>query len=300
VRLLNRVVIALALAATSLPASAATFHTDTFDADLLGWAGGFTPPNHVNTGGPAGVGDGYLRVNDNEHVATHNVSPAWTGDMVALGATRVDVDLMSPASSPALEIRLVLFATDSVRWTSSAGHVVPNDGVWRRYAYSMAESALIRVQGDVTNTYAGLMSSVTRVMLRYDSVGAPGGSTTAGGTFNVDNAELAGPLAVPGDFDLDGDVDGNDLNGAPLGWKARFGTDLEGEDFLVWQRNLGTTGFGAATIVPEPTAAALAMFATFAGYGSLFRNRRRCATASVTRRSTACPVRNSLRPRRRD
>lgn len=249
------------MASSNLCAPAATLHTDTFDADVQGWGGGFTQPDYVASGGPAGAGDGYLRVNNNGHVATHNQSPAWTGDMTALGATRVDVDLMSPTSSPSLEIRLVLFATDAVRWTSSAGYVVPNDGVWRRYSYSMAESALLRVQGNPTNTYAGLVSNVTRVMLRYDTVGSAGGSTTAGGTFNVDNAELAGPVAFPGDFDLDGDVDGDDLNASPLGWKARFGTDLEGEDFLVWQRNLGAPSEHMASTVPEPTAAILAIAA---------------------------------------
>jgi hypothetical protein len=134
VKLFECAAFALALAASNLPAPAATFHIDTFDAGVLGWAGGFTPPDHVTTGGPAGAGDGHLRVNDNGHVAVHNISPAWTGDMTALGATRVDVDLMSPVSSPALEIRLVLFATDSVRWASSAGYVLPKDGAWRRYS----------------------------------------------------------------------------------------------------------------------------------------------------------------------
>jgi len=43
----------------------------------------------------------------------------------------------------------------------------------------------------------------------------------------------------PGDFDSDGDVDGDDLYDPALGWQARFGNDLDGSDFLTWQRNLG-------------------------------------------------------------
>jgi CubicO group peptidase (beta-lactamase class C family) len=42
-----------------------------------------------------------------------------------------------------------------------------------------------------------------------------------------------------GDFDGNGLVDGVDLTHATLGWKARFGDDLDGRDFLIWQRNLG-------------------------------------------------------------
>ena len=73
---------------------------------------------------------------------------------------------------------------------------------------------------------------------------------------------------IPGDFDLDGDVDGADL---PR-WQAGFGTtsdataangdadadaDVDGADFLLWQRNLGTHPPAAAQAIPEPATAAL-------------------------------------------
>jgi hypothetical protein len=48
------------------------------------------------------------------------------------------------------------------------------------------------------------------------------------------------PLAG-GDFDNNGVVDGNDLTDPVLGWQARYGADLDGGDFLDWQRNLGQT-----------------------------------------------------------
>jgi hypothetical protein len=70
---------------------------------------------------------------------------------------------------------------------------------------------------------------------------------------------LAG--AIDGDFDGNGFVDANDLNDPTLGWKARFGVDLDGDDFLAWQRNFGTgTPAGAAAgAVPEPSTALLAL-----------------------------------------
>ena len=43
----------------------------------------------------------------------------------------------------------------------------------------------------------------------------------------------------PGDFDLSGVVDGEDLTHGDLGWNGRFGADLSGFDFLAWQRNFG-------------------------------------------------------------
>jgi hypothetical protein len=67
----------------------------------------------------------------------------------------------------------------------------------------------------------------------------------------------------PGDFDQDGDIDADDLNDPVVGWKARFGADLDGADFLAWQRNLGV---GASTVasaaVPEPAVFALSLWAT--------------------------------------
>jgi hypothetical protein len=71
------------------------------------------------------------------------------------------------------------------------------------------------------------------------------------------------------DFDLDGDVDQNDLIDPADGWETRFGADLDGSHFLSWQQQLGygvPTGAspGLAT-VPEPTAATIILSAALAG-----------------------------------
>ncbi len=68
--------------------------------------------------------------------------------------------------------------------------------------------------------------------------------------------------SLDGDFDGNGFVDAADMNDPVLGWKARFGTDLDGDDFLVWQRNLGAgtpPATTAAAAVPEPSTALLAL-----------------------------------------
>jgi len=65
---------------------------------------------------------------------------------------------------------------------------------------------------------------------------------------------------LPGDFDGDGDVDGTDLTHPTLGWEARYGNDLGGGDFLLWQQELGAGAGSLASsqAVPEPTSFALA------------------------------------------
>jgi len=79
---------------------------------------------------------------------------------------------------------------------------------------------------------------------------------------------VAGPSDLPGDFNGDQVVNGADLTE----WKADFGVDddsdadddgdSDGQDFLIWQRNVGDTGVtAAASAVPEPAALALAAIA---------------------------------------
>ena len=82
------------------------------------------------------------------------------------------------------------------------------------------------------------------------------------------------------DFDGDGDVDSDDLTDPILGWEARYGNDLDGADFLAWQRQFGR-GVGAmsslATAVPEP-----ATFLLFSvGLLALIRSRGDSARGSL-------------------
>jgi hypothetical protein len=103
------------------------------------------------------------------------------------------------------------------------------------------------------------MTAIERVMFRYDpgtpdASGSPVGAP--GGTLSLDNITLAAaPTPLAGDFNADGAVNGADLTDNITGWKARFGVDLDGNDFLAWQRNLGATAATAvASSVPEPAA----------------------------------------------
>ena len=70
----------------------------------------------------------------------------------------------------------------------------------------------------------------------------------------VELQTILGITIVAGDFDLDGDVDDDDLTV----WEAGYGTTYNGDDFLDWQENLGfTSPLAGNSAVPEPSTVAL-------------------------------------------
>ncbi len=134
------------------------------------------------------------------------------------------------------------FVGESVRFFDAAAYT---DGEWHSFTTQVIVPAGAPI-GDIRfSTYFGLFT---------------------GGQVLIDNVSLERPL-IPGDFDADGDVDGDDLSV----WEDEFGTgsggdadgdgDTDGNDFLTWQRNLGTTTLSAsaAHAVPEPTGAMCAL-----------------------------------------
>jgi hypothetical protein len=98
----------------------------------------------------------------------------------------------------------------------------------------------------------------------------------------IDNIRFLTTLSLDGDFQHDGDVDGNDL----AVWRTNLGQnalgdadddgDTDGDDLMVWQRNLGNkaNALPAAESVPEPATALLAMIGVF-GAGAMRRRSQR-------------------------
>ncbi|MGL4512367.1 MAG: hypothetical protein ACRCT8_04695 [Lacipirellulaceae bacterium] len=108
--------------------------------------------------------------------------------------------------------------------------------------------------------------------VRRDDLFALGGVLVIGGADAATLAEyglLASSFLLPGDYDLDGDVDPNDYTT----WTDQYGAagfasaDGNGDgvvnaaDYTVWRDNLGATGppLATSTAVPEPGALAMAL-----------------------------------------
>ena len=86
------------------------------------------------------------------------------------------------------------------------------------------------------------------------------------GTALIDNLIVLGEN-LAGDFDVDGDVDGNDF----LVWQSGFGSSYDASHLTVWESNFGTVAPAAVvSAVPEPTTLTLVLF-TLAGFASLSR-----------------------------
>jgi hypothetical protein len=243
------------VAAGCSTATAATLHVDTFDSTSQGWAvAGFTPATHEPTGG-AGDGTGYIIVPSGTNLATYNLEESWIGDYTSIGANHVRVDLRVPVGKPALAMRVVVFGPDTTdqRFTSTVAQTIPADGVWRNYTFSLASADLVPTQAfDPPLTYSQTMGNVQRIMLRHNPGPPSHNGTSIIGELHVDNMELAS-APVAGDFDGNGLVNAADLTHPTLGWKTRYGTDLDGNDFLDWQRGLNVP---VAAAVPEPATLA--------------------------------------------
>jgi hypothetical protein len=249
-----------ALLATGIStAAAATLHVDTFDSAAQGWTGGGGPV-HVATGG-AGDGAGYLSVPSGSRLGTYNPEARWIGNYTSIGAGRVVVDLRVPEGMPELALRVVLFGPTNTqqRFTSTVAQTVPADGVWREYTFSLESADLVPTQEhDPPLAYSQTMGNVLQFMLRHQP-GPPSHNTTPISEaleLHVDNVELAS-APVAGDFDGNGLVNAADLTHPTLGWKQRYGNDLDGDDFLIWQRGLNVP---SAAAVPEPATLAAIPF----------------------------------------
>jgi hypothetical protein len=72
------------------------------------------------------------------------------------------------------------------------------------------------------------------------------------------NAATGQSTGQAGDFDGDDDVDGNDY----LVWQRGLGSQFDAADLADWRTNFGATG--GATAVPEPAALGLAVIAAMA------------------------------------
>jgi hypothetical protein len=161
----------------------------------------------------------------------------------------------------------------------NTGQVV-DFGVWNHFAilldYSL-DSYRMFLNGAPIGSYGFVDGSLglnhfTDADIAALAIDGNAASTAIEGTAYFDNFRVL--EGVPGDFDLDGDVDQFDLTP----WKTAYGATAVGDangdgvtsgsDFIVWQQNLGVDlvpAVAAESSVPEPATAILAMFALTTG-----------------------------------
>jgi len=210
------------------------------------------------------------------------VDSSWLGgnytinlDNTIDGFTGGDVDFftftgLNPGAMFSAETSSVGSIDTVLGWYSDAGSLIDQDddsgvGVWSLLAGTVPASGQLTfaVTGSGDAMFLGEHAQQESYDLQLSVEGAGFGA----------------------DFDGDGDVDGFDLTHPTLGWETRFGNGLDGGDFLLWQRQLGSgvASVSAAT-VPEPTTIALVLPLIFLALGrAIACDQRSCLPALSTR-----------------
>jgi hypothetical protein len=263
------------------PASAITLgQVDDFQAGTVaGWRG--ASPANVADAGPGGVGDNALRVvAQGDRVVIVNETQ-WTGNYIAAGVTQVSMDVRNESAFP-LAMRLG-FAQGGVgpggvgdTYLSATATPVPNDGQWHQVALSMAPESFVPHSANTNPTpnAAAALAAVSHFRILHNPMPSFMGASVLATLF-LDNIRAEGASAPQdADFDDDGDVDGNDF----LIWQRGLGAGtnmtgdadgdgmVNGADLDVWEAQFGGAPIAsAAAAIPEPGAAAIAL----AGMGLL-------------------------------
>lgn len=160
-----------------------------------GWTNGHVPGNlsNVTTGGPAGTGDNFLRVNatgsssQGGKLVTFNRQTQWAGNYTTAGLTGVAMDLKNlgaSTTSPTLLMRLALQDTASNRFADTAVFSLPPDGQWHHHVFGLAPTDLTRAQG--SGTAATALTRVFELRIIH-SAGADFMGDQISSSFGVDN-----------------------------------------------------------------------------------------------------------------
>jgi len=167
-----------------------------------GSLGGWNPPKANTTtvpGGPVGSTRA-LEIRSGGRLAAFDAGPDIAGS-IDPAVLAIEVDMFRDVGADALEIRLVLFGPGTGnRWTSTQSQILPGDGSWHTYTFSILESELTQVAGG--GSYADLANNLNRIMFRHDSGGPSIEGTPVG--LNVDPFYIDNVTAVPepGTFSL--------------------------------------------------------------------------------------------------
>jgi len=165
----------VAAGSATAPAEVIVAQFDNFEnGTTQGWDSGDNnphPPVNVASGGPAGVGDNYLKITatggsgaGSKLVASNTAQ--WTGDYQAAGVTEITMDLENPGSS-ALQIRLVLEGSGGA-FVSRNSFSLPASSGWLPASFLLGA-------GDLTGgvDYDATLGHVTRLRLIHNPSASP-------------------------------------------------------------------------------------------------------------------------------
>jgi hypothetical protein len=178
----------------------------------------------------------------------------------------------------AYDIFAYFWSDDDEDWRILAGLESNNLIDFRRYGSQHAEADQFEAIGTVSANSNDLLLyraylGRTNVLGGTDiEVFIDDWSTSVGGAirtwYDGVGYALVTEVGTPGDFDGDGDVDGRDF----LVWQRGYGTEYDSDDLADWQTYYGSTGpLSARVAVPEPTAFLLLSLALLAGSGMRLR-----------------------------
>lgn len=187
---LGRLAAGLVTAALStLPAAAVTLgQTDTFSGGVTaGWAtgpGSPNPPVGVASGGPAGDGDGYLRISSNGSGGAGGrlvafSSGAWAGNYTGAGITGISMDLRNLGATD-LSLRLYFEGAAPPAYSLQAIPLAAGSG-WTAVHFDIQPGALSGSAGAV------LASATDFRIYHHPSAGAPQGSPFIAASLGIDN-----------------------------------------------------------------------------------------------------------------
>jgi len=278
-------ILSIVVLLTVQPARAITLgQIDDFeDGTTANWftQGGSVTFTNISDAGPMGAGDNALNADVPSRLVITN-QMQWTGNYVAAGVTQISMDLRHQYSFP-LAMRIGI--SNGAPGPSGTGDTyvtnyslaVPDDGQWHHLVFNISAG---NFEPSFANTFpspsaAAALANVTQFRLLHNPTPRDFRGEFAAGTFQIDNVLAAGNVpADDADFDGDNDVDGQDF----LIWQRGLGVGtmiasgdaddngmVDAADLAVWKAQFGG-GASVATLsaIPEPTGLAVAGIATFA------------------------------------